>query len=37
LVLTHQLFFGTSPENLLKEVQENYKGAVVNGNDLDVF
>lgn len=37
LVLTHQLFFGTPPEMLLKEVQNAYKGLVVQGNDLDVF
>ena len=37
LVLTHQLFFGTPPDQLLKEVQNAYHGKVVQGNDLDVF
>ncbi len=37
LVLTHQLFFGTPPDQLLKEVQNAYQGKVVQGNDLDVF
>ncbi|MEI6088377.1 MAG: MBL fold metallo-hydrolase [Bacteroidota bacterium] len=37
LVLTHQLPFGMSQESLMKELQDRYKGAVVYGNDLDVF
>ena len=37
LVLTHQLPFGMSKESLMKELQDRYKGAVVYGNDLDVF
>lgn len=37
LVLYHQLFWGTSEENLLKEVRERYAGKVVSGNDLDVY
>lgn len=37
LVLTHQLFWGTTPEALLAEVRSGYDGAVVLGNDLDVF
>ncbi len=37
LVLTHELPFGMSKESLLKELQDQYKGAVVYGNDLDVF
>jgi ribonuclease BN (tRNA processing enzyme) len=37
LVLTHQLFFGTAPDQLLQEVKNAYPGKVVQGNDLDVF
>lgn len=37
LVLTHQLFFGSSEESLLKEVTDRYKGKVVSGNDLDIY
>ena len=37
LVLYHQLFWGTSNEDLLKEVQAEYAGKVVSGADLDVY
>jgi ribonuclease BN (tRNA processing enzyme) len=37
LVLTHQLFWGTSEADLLAEVQRGYAGHVVSGHDLDVF
>lgn len=37
LILYHQLFWGTSEENLLKEVREIYSGKVVSGKDLDVY
>lgn len=37
LVLHHQLLWGTTPEDLLKEIAEVYAGKVVFGNDLDVF
>jgi len=37
LVLYHQLFWGTSEENLLTEVQAHYSGKVVSGHDLDVY
>ncbi|MBI1743280.1 MBL fold metallo-hydrolase [Candidatus Acetothermia bacterium] len=37
LVLYHQLFWGTTEENLLAEIQEIYDGPVVSGKDLDVF
>jgi len=37
LVLTHQLFWGTSEQDLLAEVTRLYKGKVVSGHDLDVF
>jgi ribonuclease BN (tRNA processing enzyme) len=37
LVLTHQLFWGTSEEDLLEEVRAGYDGRVVSGQDLDVF
>jgi ribonuclease BN (tRNA processing enzyme) len=37
LVLYHQLFWGTSEEDLVKEIQQNYKGKVVSGRDLDIY
>jgi ribonuclease Z len=37
LVLYHQLFWGTSEEDLVKEVQAGYKGKVVSARDLDVY
>jgi ribonuclease BN (tRNA processing enzyme) len=37
LVLTHQLLWGTSEEDLLAEVTRKYAGRVVNGHDLDVY
>lgn len=37
LVLYHQLYWGTSDEDLLKEVQAGYAGKVVSGKDLDVY
>ena len=37
LVLYHQLFWGTSEEDLLKEVQQSYNGKIVSGHDLDVY
>jgi ribonuclease BN (tRNA processing enzyme) len=37
LILYHQLFFGSSEEELLREVQQRYNGKVVSGKDLDVY
>src|SRR5262245_42675390 len=37
LVLYHQLLWGVTPEHLLGEIKEGYSGAVVSGNDLDVY
>jgi ribonuclease BN (tRNA processing enzyme) len=38
LVLTHQLLWGTTPEQLLEEIRRaGYAGRVVSGKDLDVF
>lgn len=37
LVLYHQLFWGTSEEELLAEVRTKYTGDVVSASDLDVF
>jgi ribonuclease BN (tRNA processing enzyme) len=37
LVLYHQLFWGTSEADLLKEVRRGYAGKVVSGHDLDVY
>jgi hypothetical protein len=35
--LTHQLFWGTSDDDLLEEVRAGYRGIVVSGQDLDIF
>ncbi len=37
LVLTHQLFWGTTEQDLLAEVTRLYQGKVVSGHDLDVY
>ncbi len=37
LVLYHQLFWGASSADLIREISRIYKGKVVSGNDLDVF
>jgi len=37
LVLTHQLLWGSTPEELLSEVRSTFDGPVVYGKDLDVF
>jgi len=37
LVLTHQLLWGTLPEDLLKEIGASYNGPVVYGKDLDIY
>lgn len=37
LVLYHQLFWGATEEDLVKEITDLYGGEVVSGNDLDVF
>lgn len=37
LVLTHQLFWGTTDEALVAEVRKGFAGKVVSGRDLDVF
>ncbi len=37
LILYHQLFWGASEEELLEEIQSEYRGRVVSGNDLDVY
>ena len=37
LVLTHQLFWGVSEEELLAEVRRGYSGRVVSGRDLDMY
>ncbi len=37
LILYHQLFWGTTEEDLLREVRQSYSGRVVSGNDLDVY
>lgn len=37
LVLYHQLFFGASDEQLLKEVRSRFSGRVVSGKDLERY
>ncbi len=37
LVLTHQLLWGATPDDLLAEVRAAFDGEVVYANDLDVF
>lgn len=37
LILTHQLFFGSSDETLLAEVRSHFTGRVVSAKDLDVY
>ena len=37
LVLTHQLFFGASEEQLLREVRATFAGRVVSARDLDIY
>jgi len=37
LILTHQLLWGATPEELLQEVRHGFSGFVVYGKDLDVF
>ena len=37
LILYHQLFWGTTENELLSEIQQAYKGKVVSGRDLDVY
>ncbi len=37
LVLYHQLLWGSTPAELVDEIRQVYDGAVVYGNDLDVF
>jgi len=38
LVLTHQLYWGTSDPDLVQEIRDaGYKGAIISASDLDVF
>ena len=37
LVLYHQLFWGATDEELVREVRRGYSGAVVSARDLDVY
>jgi ribonuclease BN (tRNA processing enzyme) len=37
LILTHQLLWGATPEELLHEITSRYSGRVVYGRDLDVY
>jgi ribonuclease BN (tRNA processing enzyme) len=37
LILYHQLLWGTTEEDLIKEIQQGYGGRVVSGRDLDVY
>jgi ribonuclease BN (tRNA processing enzyme) len=37
LILYHQLFWGSTEEELLQEIRQIYDGKVVSGRDLDVY
>lgn len=37
LVLTHQIFYNLSKDEIIKEIRQNYDGALAYGDDLDVF
>ena len=37
LILYHQLFWGTTEDELLNEIRQGYQGRVVSGRDLDVY
>jgi Metal-dependent hydrolases of the beta-lactamase superfamily III len=37
LILSHQLFFGSSDETLLREIRSHFSGRVVSARDLDVY
>ena len=37
LILTHQLFWGATPDQLLAEIAQSYGGIVRCGSDLDVY
>ncbi len=37
LILYHQLFWGATDADLIREIREIYPGPVVSGNDLDVY
>ncbi len=37
LILYHQLFWGTSEEELLKEIRSGYSGKVSSAHDLDIY
>ena len=37
LILYHQLLWGATEEQLLQEIRQLYKGAVVSGRDLDAY
>jgi len=37
LILYHQLWWGTTEEDLLREIRQSYDGRVVSGKDLEVY
>jgi ribonuclease BN (tRNA processing enzyme) len=37
VILTHQLLWGATPQDILDEIKEVYKGKVVYGNDLEIY
>ncbi len=37
LILYHQIFWGATEEEILKEIHDYYSGVVISGKDLDVF
>jgi len=37
LILYHQLYWGCTDEELVKEITDSYNGKVVSAKDLDIF
>ncbi|MEE2876919.1 MAG: MBL fold metallo-hydrolase [Candidatus Neomarinimicrobiota bacterium] len=37
LILYHQIFWGATEKEILKEILQDYSGVVISGKDLDVF
>ncbi len=37
LILYHQLLWGATPEELVDEIKQSFKGEIAYGNDLDVY
>ena len=37
VILTHQLLWGATPQDVLEEIRQVYEGKVVYGNDLEIY